>query len=44
VGHLGWDIYHGLPWFVLLLLLPLSWLVNRLFTKPLSARVKRMFQ
>ena len=40
-GHLGWNIYHQLPWFVLLILLPLSWLVNRLFTRPLTQYIKR---
>lgn len=34
-GHLGWDIYHDYAWMVMVLLLPLSWLVNRLFTRPL---------
>lgn len=40
-GHLGWDIYGLLPWFVLAILLPLSWLVNRVFTRPLSRIIKR---
>ena len=34
-GHLGWDIYHDYAWMVLAVLLPLSWLVNRFFTRPL---------
>ena len=40
-GHLGWDIYGLLPWLVLAVLLPLSWLVNRVFTRPLSRIIKR---
>ena len=42
-GHLGWDIYDDYAWLVMALLLPLSWLVNRLFTRPLSSLVKKMF-
>ena len=34
-GHYGWNIYDKLAWFVLPLLLPMAWLVNRLFTRPL---------
>lgn len=40
-GHLGWNIYDQLPWFVLALLLPLSWLVNRYFTRPVSRLIKQ---
>ena len=42
-GHLGWDIYGDYAWMVMALLLPLSWLVNRLFTRPLSSLVKKKF-
>ena len=42
-GHLGWDIYGEYAWLVLALLLPLSWLVNRYFTRPLSLLVKKKF-
>ena len=35
-GHFGLDIYHELAWFVFPLLLPLAWLVNRYFTRPVS--------
>lgn len=42
-GHLGWDIYGDYAWLVMALLLPLSWLVNRLFTRPLSTLVKKNF-
>ena len=42
-GHLGWDIYDDYAWLVMALLLPLSWLVNRLFTRPLAAIVKKKF-
>ncbi len=42
-GHFGWDIYHHLAWFVLPLLMALSWLVNRCFTRPVGAYFKRKF-
>ena len=42
-GHLGWDIYDDYAWLVMALLLPLSWLVNRLFTRPASSIIKKMF-
>ena len=42
VGHFGWSIYGHLEWFVLPLLLPLSWVVNRYFTRPLGARIKNV--
>ena len=42
-GHLGWDIYGEYAWMVMALLLPLSWAVNRLFTRPLSSIVKKKF-
>ena len=35
-AHCGVDIYDRLAWFALPLLLPLSWLVNRSFTRPLN--------
>ena len=37
VTHFGWDIYGHLAWFVLPLLLPLAWVVNRWFTRPVNA-------
>ena len=40
-GHFGLDIYGGLVWFALPLLLLMSWVVNRCFTRPLSAWLKR---
>lgn len=42
-GHYGWDIYHHLACFVLPLLLLLSWVVNRCFTRPVGAFFKRLF-
>lgn len=39
-GHFGWLIYDKLAWLVLLLLLPLAWMVNRLFTRPLRKLLK----
>ncbi|MBR5726995.1 MAG: acyltransferase [Muribaculaceae bacterium] len=35
-GHFGWDIYNHLEWFALPLLLPLAWVVNRWFTRPVN--------
>ena len=43
-GHFGWDIYARLPWLVLPVLMLLSWAVNRLFTRPVTAFFKRKFQ
>lgn len=40
-GHYGINIYDKLAWFVFPLLLPLSWLVNRYFTRPLSRLFNR---
>lgn len=40
-GHFGLLVYTRLGWFALLVLLPLAWVVNRLFTRPLSAATKR---
>lgn len=42
-GHFGWDIYSRLPWLVLPVLMLLSWVVNRLFTRPVTAFFKRKF-
>lgn len=42
VGHFGWSIYGHLEWFVMPLLLPLSWVVNCYFTRPLGARIKNV--
>lgn len=40
-GHYGLNIYDCLEWFVLPMLLPLSWLVNRYFTRPVTAAINR---
>ena len=42
-GHYGWDIYNKLAWFALPLLVLISWVVNRCFTRPLGAFLKRKF-
>lgn len=42
-GHFGWQIYDKLVWFALPLLILLSWGVNRCFTRPLFAAIKRRF-
>lgn len=42
-GHYGWDIYGKLAWFALPLLVLISWVVNRCFTRPLGAFLKRKF-
>ena len=36
-AHFGWNIYGGLAWFALPLLLPLAWVVNKWFTRPVNA-------
>lgn len=41
IAHFGPDLYGELVWFVLPLLLPFAWLVNRYFTRPLNAWIKR---
>ena len=41
LGHFGWQVSNLLPWFAMVVLLPLSWLVNRYFTRPLSAYFKK---
>ena len=41
-GHFGIAIYDKLPWFALPLLLLLSWIVNRCFTRPAAAYFKRL--
>ena len=43
-GHFGLMVYSSLEWFALVVLIPLAWLVNRYFTRPLSARVKRALE
>lgn len=40
-GHYGWDIYRDLQWYALPLILPLAWLVNKWFTRPVNAYLKR---
>jgi peptidoglycan/LPS O-acetylase OafA/YrhL len=42
-AHYGWNIYDKLAWFALPLLVVISWVVNRLFTRPLGAYLKRKF-
>ena len=41
LGHFGWQVSNLLPWFAMVVLLPLSWLVNRYFTRPLGAYLKK---
>ena len=43
-GHFGWEIYGKLPLLVLPLLMLISWLVNRCFTRPIGSYFKRKFQ
>ena len=40
-GHLGWHIYDQLAWFALPLLLPIAWVVNRFFTRPVNKYIQR---
>ena len=40
-AHLGWQAYGLVEWFALPLLVPLSWAVNRWFSRPLNAYFKR---
>lgn len=42
IGHWGWDVYDRLPWFALPLLIVLSWVVNRWFTRPVSTYFKHL--
>ena len=37
MGHFGLNFYNHLAWFALPLLLPLAWVVNRWFTRPINA-------
>jgi peptidoglycan/LPS O-acetylase OafA/YrhL len=41
MGHFGLNLYNHLAWFALPLLLPLAWVVNRWFTRPLNAYFHR---
>ena len=41
LGHFGWQVSNLLPWFALVVLLPLSWLVHRYFTVPIAAFFKQ---
>ena len=43
LAHMGWQVYGGVAWFALPLLLPLAWAVNRWFTRPVNAYFKRKF-
>jgi len=40
LGHFGWQVSNLLSWFAMVVLIPLSWLVNRYFTRPLASRLK----
>ena len=42
LGHFGWRVDNQLHWFALVVLIPLSWLVNRYFTRPLGACLRRL--
>ena len=44
LGHFGWQVSNLLPWFALVVLIPLSWLVHRYFTRPVSARLKMLLK
>lgn len=44
VAHFGWLIYDQVEWMSLLLLLPMAWLVNRYFTRPVFRQLKRMYE
>lgn len=37
MGHFGLNFYNHLAWFALPLLLPLAWVVNRWFSRPINA-------
>lgn len=41
MGHFGLNLYNLLAWFALPLLLPLAWVVNRWFTRPINAYFHR---
>ena len=41
MGHFGLNLYNHLAWFALPLLLPLAWVVNRWFTRPINAYFHR---
>ena len=41
-GHFGWLIYDHKNWCVWLVLLPLAWLVNRFFTRPIAAQINQI--
>ena len=40
-SHFGWQIYGEVEWFALPALIPLAWVVNKWFTRPLNAYFKR---
>ena len=42
LGHCGWDAYDKLAWFALPLLLAMSWVVNRCFTRPVGNFLKHL--
>jgi len=39
-GHLGWPIYDHVAWFALPMLLPIAWVVNRYFTRPVNKYIQ----
>lgn len=43
-GHFGWNIYGSLEWYVLPLLLPLSWLAHRYFTRPVGNYIHHLIK
>ena len=40
LGHFGWYVGNHLEWYALIVLLPLSWLVHRYFTRPIASHLK----
>ena len=44
VAHFGLLIYDQVEWLSMLLLLPMSWLVNRYFTRPVFRRLRRLYE
>ena len=40
-GHFGWQVSGLLPWFAMVVLIPLSWLVHRYFTLPVTSIFKK---
>ena len=40
-GHFGWHVYGDVAWFALPMLLPIAWVVNRCFTRPVNRYIQR---